>query len=167
MEDKITAKQEFSKLTIVLLFIIIFILLAGTFATIYFTSSQTKQYDKLVVDLKTEISNQKNEKNTIRSIWLDQVNESDKLVTSQENVINQLKNYNLELANTFKFVDKKPQILPTANEERLKRISDQLNLEIKNLQDTATENKKIKNKNKSIIDNMYLNNGELQSNTTK
>lgn len=167
MENKIITKQELSKLTIVLLFIIVFMLLAGTFATIFFTSSQTKQYEKLVADLKVEISNQKKEKNTIRSIWLDQVNENNKLIVSQENVLTQLKNYNLELANTFKFVDKKPQILPTVNEEKLKRISDQLNLEIKNLQDTTAENIKIKNKNKSVIDNMYSNAGESQSSTIK
>jgi hypothetical protein len=160
MDDKAAAKQEFSKLTVVLLFIIIFILLGGTFATILFTSSQTKQYDKLVADLKSEIVNQKNEKNAIRSIWLDQVTQNDKLITSEENVLSQLKNYNTELLNTFKFVDKKPQPLPTANEERLKSISDQLNLEVKNLLDTVSDSNKLKSKNKSTVDTIYLNSGD-------
>jgi FlaG/FlaF family flagellin (archaellin) len=167
MDEKAEARQEFSKLTVVLLFIIIFILLAGTFATILFTSSQTKQYEKLVADLKVEIINQKNEKNAIKSIWQDQVIQNDKLVTSQENVLSQLKNYNLELANTFKFVDKKPVLSPTASEDRLKKVSDQLNLEVKNLQDSIVDNTNVKNKSKEAVDSIYINAGESQVNPIK
>jgi hypothetical protein len=167
MDEKSEARQEFSKLTVVLLFIIIFILLAGTLATIWFTSNQTKQYEVLVANLKTEVTNQKNEKNAIRSIWQDQVIQNEKLVNSQDNVLSQLKNYNTELGNTFKFVDKKAQILPTASEDKLKKVSDQLNLEVKNLQDTMVDSNKVKNKNKAEVDSIYTNSGEAQTNQVK
>jgi flagellar basal body-associated protein FliL len=167
MDEKAEAKQEFSKLTVVLLFIIIFILLAGTLATVWFTSSQTKQYEKLVIDLRAEVASQKSEKNAIRSIWQDQVIQNEKLVTSQENVFSQLKNYNLEISNTFKFVDKKAQILPTASEDKLKKVTDQLNLEVKNLQDNIADSIKVKNKNKAEVDDIYIQSGEVQTNITK
>jgi flagellar basal body-associated protein FliL len=156
-----TTKQESSKLIIALLFVVIFIILGGLFAIIAFTTDQTKKYEAKISELRTEVANQKSEKNAIRNIWADQITQNDKLVISQENLLTQVKNYNSEIANTFKFVDGKAQVLPTSSEEKFKKASDQLNLEISTLKEVTADNAKSKIKSKTTIDSIYIKAGEV------
>jgi hypothetical protein len=166
-ENTSSLKQDINKGLIALLFIIILLLLGGLIAITIFTNDQTKQYEKQLSGLKEEIALQKSEKNTIRGVWQNQAAENDKLIRSQDNLLSSLDLYQKEIANSFRFVDGKAQILPTINENKLKTVTSDLNTEIKSLEETTKENANSKEKNKTIIDNLYISSGEAQPNTAK
>ena len=160
-------RQDINKGLIALLFIIIILLIIGLFSVISFTNDKISQNETKTTSLVKEAALQKDEKNKIRKIWQDQAAQNDKLVSSQDNVFSQVRLYADEVKNSIRFIDGQAQILPSISEKKLKDNLDQLNLDIKNLQETTIENTKQKDKNKATIDAIYINSGETQPNSAK
>lgn len=125
---------------------------------------QQIQAEATITSLRAEIGRQRNDKNTIRSLWEEQAALNDRLVISHENVISRYRSYVAEVGRTIRFVNGIAEVLPTADESRLTDTNRLVNQEIEATNEIIEDNANKKQAAKDKIDALYLNAREQQEN---
>lgn len=153
-----------SNYIIIGLVVALILLLGANVAILLRYQQDMRSYQNNITNLETEVARQRDEKNTVRNLWEEQAAASDKLIIAQTNLINRIGDYQLEVKRSIRFVNSQPELLSTISEERLTNATDDIALEIANIEEKTKENIEAKNKAKQVIDTLYLYGGEEQDN---
>jgi ribosomal protein S20 len=123
-----------------------------------------KLYNTKLADLENKVINQREDKNKIRDLWESQTVNNDKLILAQLAVDQKTEAYIAEIKRSLRFINTVPQLLPTVNEDNLKKAESELLAAQKELDTLIDQNAIQKNTAKEKIDALYLQAGEDQSN---
>jgi hypothetical protein len=148
----------------IILVLIAIAALGASIYTQYDLYKTRKDHETEVANLNSKIAKQKADKDTIRGLWEDQAASNDKMVGFQDELNVGISSYISEFKNSIRFVNTKPEILPTVSEKNIKDSESLLTDKQKNLKEVADQILISKKTDKEKIDALYLNAGEDQNN---
>lgn len=138
--------------------------IVAVLALVWFNVQQKNQYEQRITELQLEAARHRQDRDRIRDIWEATTLQNDMLVRTQTSQRDAIDQYIDEVKRTVRFVNTKPDLLPTANEtnytERLTRLTNQMNT----YEDIIRKNTIFKTDAKEKIDSIYLQADQSQSN---
>jgi hypothetical protein len=150
--------------TVIGLVISLILVLGANVAILVRYRMDVSDYETRIANLEAEVNRQRSDKDTIRNLWEEQAAASDRLIIAQENLLNRIDDYKVEVRRSVRFVNSVPELLDTISEERLRGVEDSIDLEIENVNEKTEINAELKIDSKQTIDTLYLNAGEEQDN---
>ncbi len=161
-------KEVFFKVISLILSIVCFISISANVYAFFIIQDRDQQSQKQINDLRNTLTSQKklqqDQKNTIRDLWEKQSANNDQLIAGQQKYIDDVNAYVAQTKKTVKFVSGIPQILPTADEDKLLTSEKKITTEQQSLDQATNLVAAEKQKNTDIINALYLDSGENQVN---